>query len=75
MKANVVRLMAGGLAAVMLMSNMTVTTVLADELDAPVSVETTSEESSSESPAQESAPAPSAEETPAPAEPQVPTAE
>ena len=36
MKANVVRLMAGGLAAVMLMSNMTVTTVLADELDAPV---------------------------------------
>ena len=67
MKANVVRLMAGGLAAVMLMSNMTVTTVLADELDAPVSVETTSEESSSEAPAQESAPAPSAEETPAPA--------
>ncbi len=44
MKANVARLMAGGHAAVMIMSNMATTTVFADELDEPVAVEATVED-------------------------------
>ena len=55
MKANKIRFLAGGLAAVVLMSNMATNVVFAEELEAPVAVEESapSEESSS---CEESAP-------------------
>ena len=63
MKANKIRFLAGGLAAVMLMSNITATAVFAEETEEQVAVESSVEESSSseESSSPEEA-APAAEE-------------